>query len=152
MGLLSHRVERSEIKPGDHIYTWRAGYTYSHHGTRVSSSASPPPTQAMQAAAGPEVRPAGRCLPLLLSFLVSVRAIRVARAEVVESQSFAADMLLQFRLQLHWKTPPRCSIAVTIAALLRVSIRASSINSHCIAPAPFTMAKLIPVRTRMVLS
>ncbi|RLN03458.1 uncharacterized protein C2845_PM13G24770 [Panicum miliaceum] len=31
MGLLSHRVERSEIKPGDHIYTWRAGYTYSHH-------------------------------------------------------------------------------------------------------------------------
>ena len=33
MGLLSHRVERSEMKPGDHIYTWRAGYTYSHHGT-----------------------------------------------------------------------------------------------------------------------
>ncbi|KAL6660998.1 hypothetical protein ACP70R_000382 [Stipagrostis hirtigluma subsp. patula] len=31
MGLLSHRVERSEIRPGDHIYTWRAGYTYSHH-------------------------------------------------------------------------------------------------------------------------
>jgi hypothetical protein len=31
MGLLSHRVERSEMKPGDHIYTWRAGYTY--HGT-----------------------------------------------------------------------------------------------------------------------
>ena len=35
MGLLSHRVERSEIKPGDHIYTWRAGYTYSHHGTHA---------------------------------------------------------------------------------------------------------------------
>jgi hypothetical protein len=33
MGLLSQRVERSEIKPGDHIYTWRAGYAYSHHGT-----------------------------------------------------------------------------------------------------------------------
>ncbi|EEE69105.1 hypothetical protein OsJ_28174 [Oryza sativa Japonica Group] len=31
MGLLSHRVERSEMKPGDHIYTWRAAYTYSHH-------------------------------------------------------------------------------------------------------------------------
>ena len=40
MGLLSHRVELSEIKPGDHIYTWRAGYTYSHHGTRVSSSSA----------------------------------------------------------------------------------------------------------------
>jgi hypothetical protein len=33
MGLLSQRVERSEMEPGDHIYTWRAGYTYSHHGT-----------------------------------------------------------------------------------------------------------------------
>jgi hypothetical protein len=25
-------VERSEIKPGDHIYTYRAVFTYSHHG------------------------------------------------------------------------------------------------------------------------
>ena len=33
MGLLSHRVERSELKPSDHIYTWRAAYSYSHHGT-----------------------------------------------------------------------------------------------------------------------
>jgi hypothetical protein len=33
MGLLSNRVERSEIRPGDHIYTWRAVYAYSHHGT-----------------------------------------------------------------------------------------------------------------------
>ncbi|TVU04675.1 hypothetical protein EJB05_47805 [Eragrostis curvula] len=38
MGLLSHRVERSEIKPGDHIYTWRAGYAYSHHGIYVGGS------------------------------------------------------------------------------------------------------------------
>ncbi|KAG0453941.1 hypothetical protein HPP92_025245 [Vanilla planifolia] len=35
MGLLSNRVERSEIKAGDHIYTWRAFYTYSHHGIYV---------------------------------------------------------------------------------------------------------------------
>ncbi|BAT09058.1 Os09g0526800 [Oryza sativa Japonica Group] len=35
MGLLSNRVERSEIRPGDHIYTWRAVYAYSHHGTRA---------------------------------------------------------------------------------------------------------------------
>jgi hypothetical protein len=33
MGLLSNWVERSEIRPGDHIYTWRAVYAYSHHGT-----------------------------------------------------------------------------------------------------------------------
>ncbi|URE33725.1 hypothetical protein MUK42_07371 [Musa troglodytarum] len=32
MGLLSNRVERAEIKAGDHIYSWRAAYTYSHHG------------------------------------------------------------------------------------------------------------------------
>lgn len=34
MGLLSQRVEKTEIKPGDHIYTWRAVYTYSHHGKK----------------------------------------------------------------------------------------------------------------------
>ncbi|XP_078440482.1 protein LEAD-SENSITIVE 1-like [Wolffia australiana] len=38
MGLLSHRVEKTEIKPGDHIYTWRAVYTYSHHGIYVGGS------------------------------------------------------------------------------------------------------------------
>lgn len=32
MGLLTNRVERSEINPGDHIYTYRAVFTYSHHG------------------------------------------------------------------------------------------------------------------------
>jgi|UPI000221B758 hypothetical protein len=36
MGLLSNRVERSEIRPGDHIYTWRAVYAYSHHGTLLN--------------------------------------------------------------------------------------------------------------------
>ncbi|KAH7692380.1 Endopeptidase NLPC/P60 domain-containing protein [Dioscorea alata] len=38
MGLLSNKVERSEIKAGDHIYTWRAVYTYSHHGIYVGGS------------------------------------------------------------------------------------------------------------------
>ncbi|KAG2725605.1 hypothetical protein I3843_01G074300 [Carya illinoinensis] len=38
MGLLTHRVERSEIKPGDHIYTYRAIFTYSHHGIFVGGS------------------------------------------------------------------------------------------------------------------
>jgi hypothetical protein len=32
MGVLTNAVERSEIKPGDHIYTYRAAFTYSHHG------------------------------------------------------------------------------------------------------------------------
>ncbi|GAB2291122.1 hypothetical protein Dimus_025380 [Dionaea muscipula] len=38
MGLLSQRVGRNEIKPGDHIYTWRAIFTYSHHGIYVGGS------------------------------------------------------------------------------------------------------------------
>ncbi|KAK9743194.1 hypothetical protein RND81_03G223500 [Saponaria officinalis] len=38
MGFLSHRVEKEEIKSGDHIYTWRALFTYSHHGIYVGGS------------------------------------------------------------------------------------------------------------------
>ncbi|KAI8544925.1 hypothetical protein RHMOL_Rhmol07G0003300 [Rhododendron molle] len=38
MGLLSNRVERSEIKAGDHIYTYRAVFAYSHHGIFVGGS------------------------------------------------------------------------------------------------------------------
>ncbi|KAI3471758.1 hypothetical protein Pfo_028411 [Paulownia fortunei] len=35
MGLLSNRIERSSLKPGDHIYSWRTAYVYSHHGIYV---------------------------------------------------------------------------------------------------------------------
>ncbi|GMH00391.1 hypothetical protein Nepgr_002230 [Nepenthes gracilis] len=38
MGFLTHRVERNEIQPGDHIYTWRAVFAYSHHGIFVGGS------------------------------------------------------------------------------------------------------------------
>lgn len=38
MGLLTNRVGRSEIKPGDHIYTYRAVYAYTHHGIFVGGS------------------------------------------------------------------------------------------------------------------
>ncbi|XP_075519088.1 protein LEAD-SENSITIVE 1 [Primulina tabacum] len=38
MGLLTNRVKRSEIKPGDHIYTYRAVFAYSHHGIYVGGS------------------------------------------------------------------------------------------------------------------
>ncbi|KAF3433975.1 hypothetical protein FNV43_RR25078 [Rhamnella rubrinervis] len=30
MGLLSNKI-REQLEPGDHIYTWRNGYSYSHH-------------------------------------------------------------------------------------------------------------------------
>jgi hypothetical protein len=36
MDLLANRVQRSEIKLGDHIYTYRAVVTYSHHGLSLS--------------------------------------------------------------------------------------------------------------------
>lgn len=32
MGLISNRIEKHEIKPGDHVYTYRAVFSYSHHG------------------------------------------------------------------------------------------------------------------------
>ncbi|KAL7591924.1 hypothetical protein Lser_V15G31466 [Lactuca serriola] len=38
MGLLSNRVEKSEIKAGDHIYTYRAVFAYSHHGIFVGGN------------------------------------------------------------------------------------------------------------------
>nr|ACU23792.1 unknown [Glycine max] len=36
MGLLSNRVTRESLKPGDHIYSWRTAYIYAHHGIYVS--------------------------------------------------------------------------------------------------------------------
>ncbi|KFK24447.1 hypothetical protein AALP_AAs48179U000200 [Arabis alpina] len=35
MGLLSNKISRDDLKPGDHIYSWRNSYTYSHHGIYV---------------------------------------------------------------------------------------------------------------------
>ncbi|PIN05686.1 hypothetical protein CDL12_21772 [Handroanthus impetiginosus] len=38
MGLLSNRIERSSLKPGDHIYSWRTAYIYAHHGIYVGDN------------------------------------------------------------------------------------------------------------------
>ncbi|EOA21372.1 hypothetical protein CARUB_v10001733mg [Capsella rubella] len=35
MGVITNKVERDELKPGDHIYTYRAVFAYSHHGVFV---------------------------------------------------------------------------------------------------------------------
>ncbi|KAK9285665.1 hypothetical protein L1049_024864 [Liquidambar formosana] len=32
MGVLSNKIDREELKPGDHIYSWRNAYLYAHHG------------------------------------------------------------------------------------------------------------------------
>ncbi|CAH1436572.1 unnamed protein product [Lactuca virosa] len=32
MGLLSNRLDKKNLKPGDHIYSWRHAYIYAHHG------------------------------------------------------------------------------------------------------------------------
>lgn len=32
MGFLSNMISRAELKPGDHIYSWRTAYIYAHHG------------------------------------------------------------------------------------------------------------------------
>ncbi|XP_076907484.1 protein LEAD-SENSITIVE 1-like [Bidens hawaiensis] len=38
MGYLFHRVGPDDIKPGDHIYTWRTAFTYAHHGIYVGEN------------------------------------------------------------------------------------------------------------------
>eukprot|EP01018_Ginkgo_biloba_P008600 Gb_40392 [translate_table: standard] len=38
MGLFSNRISRGELKAGDHIYSWRAAYTYAHHGIYVGNN------------------------------------------------------------------------------------------------------------------
>ncbi|CAN4115555.1 unnamed protein product [Withania somnifera] len=35
MGVLSQRVEKIELAVGDHIYTWRTVFAYSHHGDPI---------------------------------------------------------------------------------------------------------------------
>ncbi|KAL1218096.1 Protein LEAD-SENSITIVE 1 [Cardamine amara subsp. amara] len=35
MGLLSNQISKDELKAGDHIYSWRIAYIYSHHGIYV---------------------------------------------------------------------------------------------------------------------
>ncbi|KAH7863149.1 hypothetical protein Vadar_013950 [Vaccinium darrowii] len=37
-GLFSHKVKSSELAPGDHIYVYRKGGTYSHHGIFVGEN------------------------------------------------------------------------------------------------------------------
>ncbi|RRT54828.1 hypothetical protein B296_00037948 [Ensete ventricosum] len=35
MGVLSNKIEKELLKPGDHIYSWRSAYIYAHHGIYV---------------------------------------------------------------------------------------------------------------------
>ncbi|KAK4539865.1 hypothetical protein RGQ29_031873 [Quercus rubra] len=35
MGVVSNKIERENLKRGDHIYSWRLAYAYSHHGIYV---------------------------------------------------------------------------------------------------------------------
>ncbi|XP_031280680.1 uncharacterized protein LOC116139150 [Pistacia vera] len=32
MGVLSNKIHGEDLKPGDHIYSWRQAYIYAHHG------------------------------------------------------------------------------------------------------------------------
>ncbi|KAL4296020.1 hypothetical protein GQ457_12G012490 [Hibiscus cannabinus] len=38
MGLLSNRIGKESLKPGDHIYSWRTAYIYAHHGIYVGNN------------------------------------------------------------------------------------------------------------------
>ena len=32
MEVVSNKIDRENLKPGDHIYSWSVAYAYSHHG------------------------------------------------------------------------------------------------------------------------
>ncbi|CAK8566171.1 unnamed protein product [Lathyrus sativus] len=36
MGVLSNKIDRIQLKPGDHIYSWRKAYLFAHHGIYVN--------------------------------------------------------------------------------------------------------------------
>ncbi|KAF4398940.1 hypothetical protein G4B88_023534 [Cannabis sativa] len=38
MGLISNNIKASQLKPGDHIYSYRRAHTYSHHGIYVGEN------------------------------------------------------------------------------------------------------------------
>uniref|UniRef100_A0A0C9S7I5 TSA: Wollemia nobilis Ref_Wollemi_Transcript_8379_1133 transcribed RNA sequence n=1 Tax=Wollemia nobilis TaxID=56998 RepID=A0A0C9S7I5_9CONI len=38
MGVLSNWISREDLQAGDHVYSWRAAYTYAHHGIYVGDS------------------------------------------------------------------------------------------------------------------
>nr|ABR18147.1 unknown [Picea sitchensis] len=38
MGLFSNEVDRKLLKAGDHVYTWRAAYSYTHYGIYVGGN------------------------------------------------------------------------------------------------------------------
>lgn len=33
MSVLSNKISKDQLKPGDHIYSWRKAYVYAHHGS-----------------------------------------------------------------------------------------------------------------------
>ncbi|PNX71786.1 hypothetical protein L195_g027671 [Trifolium pratense] len=35
MGVFFNKIDRKQLKPGDHIYSWRKAYLYAHHGIYV---------------------------------------------------------------------------------------------------------------------
>ncbi|KAK7305602.1 hypothetical protein VNO77_43508 [Canavalia gladiata] len=35
MGVLSNKIDRKQLNPGDHIYSWRQAYIYAHHGIYI---------------------------------------------------------------------------------------------------------------------
>uniref|UniRef100_A0A0C9S8B9 TSA: Wollemia nobilis Ref_Wollemi_Transcript_5079_1226 transcribed RNA sequence n=1 Tax=Wollemia nobilis TaxID=56998 RepID=A0A0C9S8B9_9CONI len=35
MGLFSNKISREDVRPGDHVYSWRTAYSYAHHGIYI---------------------------------------------------------------------------------------------------------------------
>ncbi|PNY01590.1 hypothetical protein L195_g024891 [Trifolium pratense] len=50
--MLSNKIDRKQLKPGDHIYSWRQAYLYAHHGIYVGDGMVINFTTSVQQAAG----------------------------------------------------------------------------------------------------
>ncbi|XP_073146190.1 protein LEAD-SENSITIVE 1 [Henckelia pumila] len=37
VGVLSDKIQRDQVKPGDHVYSWRHSYLYAHHGIYIGN-------------------------------------------------------------------------------------------------------------------
>ena len=38
VGIISHAISKEDLKPGDHIYCYRLGFIYSHHGIYIGEA------------------------------------------------------------------------------------------------------------------
>ncbi|KAG5623024.1 hypothetical protein H5410_008242 [Solanum commersonii] len=106
-GILSNKIPQDELKPGDHIYSWRNAYLYAHHGQEIGTgtvldrfifSSSPShPSGSPCPRCGDQSRTEGVISSCLEGFIAktSRRACTIAPSDPPEHVLHRAKFLLQ---------------------------------------------------------